>query len=209
MFVNHIIAKTPDLPPMGPYLYEYVIGSNGVFVRAKRPGLEAQIRVASTVHEIRGLTEVQPYVRIEKRISAALVYQVFATAYRMNGNEILYYLQPDPWRIFIPDQVQNGVSVHPVDPFIGGPDTMVEIHSHHAMKAFFSRADDLEEKAGFRIYAVVGQVNQNRPIIAVRVGIYGYFWKIPACWVFDLPDFVEDEFVDSLDFIYEDIEDGN
>jgi hypothetical protein len=78
-----------------------------------------------------------------------------------------------------------------VDPFAGGPSTVIEVHSHHRMGPFFSSTDDAEERAGFRIYAVIG-TQPSRPSILVRVGIYGHFYNIPACWAFDLPAGVSD-----------------
>lgn len=40
--IQHIIATNPNLPAIAPTsMYEYVYGSNGTFVRAKRLGLEA------------------------------------------------------------------------------------------------------------------------------------------------------------------------
>jgi hypothetical protein len=40
--IQHNIATHPNLPEIAPTsMYEYVYGSNGTFVRAKRQGLEA------------------------------------------------------------------------------------------------------------------------------------------------------------------------
>jgi hypothetical protein len=53
------------------------------------------------------------------------------------------------------------------------------------MSADFSGMDD-EAQQGFRVYAVVGRVLTS-PEIRVRVGCHGYFWEIPANWVFEMP----------------------
>jgi PRTRC genetic system protein A len=191
MFVHHIFAHETKLPPMQPGLYEYVIGANGIFVRAQRPGLEALIWVASTVKPVRGLAEVMPYVRLSNRVRAHLLARLFEMAFRANGKEILFYLSGNPWQVYVPDQVQSVASVHPVDVFAGGQDTLLEVHSHHNMGAFFSGADDKEESGGFRIFAVMGNLAV-QPTILVRVGIYGHFWQIPAALVFELPNGVRD-----------------
>ena len=199
MFVNHIFAHSPlggeqagDLPPQGNSLYEYVVGANGVFVRARRPGLEALIWVAATGQAIRGLKDVVPYVKLDPIVPVNRVAKMFEKAYRAQGKEILFYLTYfDQWLVNVPEQVQAGASVRPLDPFAGGVNTMIEVHSHHNMSAFFSATDNREEKTGFRIYAVLGGL-ASRPSILVRVGIYGHFMEIPASWVFQLPPEVSD-----------------
>ena len=78
-----------------------------------------------------------------------------------------------------------------MDPFAGGADTLIEVHSHHNMAAFFSGTDDREERAGFRIYSVIGNLAR-KPTILTRVGIYGHFWQIPSSWVYNLPSGISD-----------------
>jgi PRTRC genetic system protein A len=191
MFVNHIFASGPELPSILPCLYEYVFASNGIFVRAKRPGLEALIWVASTRQPVRGLSAVKPYVKVSNRVPRHQVARLFEMAYRADGKEILFYLGGNPWRITVPEQVQQIGSVRPVDPYAGGADTLLEMHSHHNMGAFFSSTDDRDEVSGFRLFAVLGRLN-SRPAILVRVGIFGHFWLIPAGMVFELPAGVRD-----------------
>ena len=193
MFANYLFA-TNTLPPVSPCLFEYVVGSDGIFVRAKRPGLEALIPISYSNDPIRGLAQVDPYVSIHRRVPENLVKMMLYRAWQEGTREILYYLKADPWRILLPDQVQYGAAVRPVDPFVSGSDTLLEVHSHHHMSAFLSSTDDHEERAGFRLYAVLGRVNTNHPQILARVGIYGHFWTIPADWVFELPSFVQDAF---------------
>lgn len=191
MFVDYLFTRAPELPAFTPgRLYEYIVGANGIFVRAERPGLEALIQVGFTRSPIRGLAEVVPHVRCDP-VQVGLMARMFEKAYRAGGREILFYLTAEPWRCFVPEQVQSGGAVRPSDPFAGGANTVIEVHSHHTMGCFFSRTDDAEEKAGFRVYAVMGDLAR-RPSILVRVGIYGHFQEIPADWVFDLPDGVTD-----------------
>ncbi len=203
-FVGYTFAGTPTLAPMGKHLYEYVVGANGIFVRARRPGLEALIWVASTATPIRGLAMIEPYVHIDEKVPVATVKKMLVTAYRNSGKEILYYLKRDPWHLTIPEQIQSGSSVLAIDPFAGGTETMVEVHSHHDMGTFFSVTDDREERAGFRIYSVIGNIGSDKPSILTRVGIYGHFWQIPSNWVYNLPNFINDTLCPELE--YEDIE---
>ena len=73
-------------------------------------------------------------------------------------------------------------------------DTLLELHSHHLMAAFFSATDTADEQ-GFRLYGVVGHLDsadQHAPEIRIRVGIYGHFWDIPASTVLSLPSCITD-----------------
>src|SRR5439155_12507382 len=47
-------------------------------------------------------------------------------------------------------------------------DAIVEVHSHHAMRAYFSATDDRDE-TGRRIYGVLGRLDGPQPEIALRV----------------------------------------
>jgi hypothetical protein len=67
---------------------------------------------------------------------------------------------------------------------------LIEIHSHVDAAPIFSSTDD-EDEQGFRIYAVIGQVN-HAPLLNVRLGIAGHFCHIPASLVFDLPEGIDD-----------------
>jgi hypothetical protein len=167
------------------------------------------IWIASTAQPVRGLAEVRPYVRME-RIPVSVMARLFEMsyrAYRAGGNEVLFYLTPDPWRIMVPEQVQNSVTVRPVDPYAGGADTLVEAHSHHEMRAFFSKTDDADERAGFRAFIVLGNL-VSRPTVLARIGIYGHFYQVPACWVCDLPAGARDG-LSKYDDVYDDLEEVN
>jgi len=48
------------------------------------------------------------------------------------------------------------------------PDALVEVHSHHAMRAYFSATDDRDETAR-RVYGVIGRLDSQQPEIALRV----------------------------------------
>jgi hypothetical protein len=48
------------------------------------------------------------------------------------------------------------------------PDAVVEVHSHHAMRAYFSGTDDRDETAR-RVYGVLGRLDTTTPEISFRV----------------------------------------
>ena len=64
---------------------------------------------------------------------------------------------------------------------------VAEFHSHGSSRAFFSATDDRDEQ-GFRIYGVVGRLNDPRPELRLRMGVYGHFAPVDWPHVFGGPD---------------------
>lgn len=201
IFINHIFATTPTLPPTGSYLYEYIVAGNGLFVRAKRPELEALIQVG--FFRVAGLEPVTPYVSICSRVPRRLISQALLWSVEALPNEALFWFGLDvttkQWTIHRPRQIRSKASVRPVDAYDAfGSMALIDLHSHNSMPAFFSRTDNRDE-TGFRVYAVIGSINtrsNNPPRIKVRIGIYGHMWDIPANWIFDLPPSLVDALPD-------------
>lgn len=201
MLVEHIFAESPKLPSLPDgILYQYVVASNGVFVRAARPGLSVMRRLPSLYEPIRGLASVDSYFKLDyPLVPQNGVIEILKRSLSASPQEILFYLAPPhvptwPWAMIVPRQVRSAGSARPVDP--DNPfrqAALIELHSHHSMDAHFSPTDDHDE-TGFRIYAVVGNINTAHPHISVRLGVYGHFFEIDAGQVFDLPYFVKDEY---------------
>jgi len=181
-------------------LYDYVLAGNGVFLRAQRPGLRVQFRIAEC--EVRGLPELENIFEWDAPpVPVNTVEQMLRICRReaIADREILFHITWDSppgwtstWALHVPEQNAGAAHCKPLD---DGPDStharaLIECHSHHNMPPRFSSMDDDDEK-GFRIYAVVGKVMKDA-MISVRVGCHGYFWSIPAEWVFELPPGLRD-----------------
>jgi len=186
-------------------LYDYVCAGNGVFIRAANNWLRVQFQIGYC--EIRGLPELEetyefsgPLVPVEVVTGMMRI----ARQHAFEDREVLFHLVTEgngfldirdlaePWQLVVPEQEAGSVYCKPLD---SGPDSsharaVIECHSHHSMSADFSGMDD-EAQKGFRIYAVVGRVLTS-PEIRVRVGCHGYFWEIPAEWVFEMPQALRD-----------------
>ena len=78
-FVEYKIVKIGDnLPFHSSSMFEYLIGSNGIFVRAVRLGLEVIIPVEIFTASIRGLAPIEPLVRLTPgRISQQVLIQMW------------------------------------------------------------------------------------------------------------------------------------
>jgi PRTRC genetic system protein A len=193
IFTKYILAETELLPAIDPTsLYEFVIAGNGLFVRARRNGLEAMIPISTC--EIRGLKAVKPYMRLESGKIPLICTQTILAEFQSDlPNESLFWvrLEEKKWKVIKPRQIADENSVHPVDPFDpAGAAALMDVHSHNTMEPFFSIDDDKDE-TGFRIFAVFGMLD-TQPCVMARVGIYGYCWRLDAGDVFILPEGVKD-----------------
>ena len=196
---SHLLMEQANLPPM-PAPLLYVIAGNGVHLWAKRQGLEVLIPVTPCC--IRDLYPVEPFVRLDgPPIPTRVVTEMLSLARAAccdHPREILFYLllkQATAWHLVVPEQEQGmtrvtpGASVLATDLY---QRTLTEIHSHHLLPAFFSQTDDADEQ-GFRLYGTLGRIFEERgPQIRMRVGVYGHFYEIPASWVMELPETIED-----------------
>ena len=180
---NYVIAKTASLPPIKAQMYEYIIGGNGIFIRAKREGLTVVAPLAEI--PIRGLASVESkFILDYPKVPKYLVQKILDISQQVAPLEIVFNLDfsNQQWYLEIPTQQANSTQVtwHQSD----SKNPLIEIHSHHNMDAIFSQTDDFDE-SGFKIYAVLGSIF-TQPKIKVRVGIYHQlFWYIPAHYIFE------------------------
>jgi PRTRC genetic system protein A len=190
---------------------EYLIGGNGIFARAIRPGLEVLIPIAHT-QPIKGLAILTPCVVIAPKVPEALLIEMWrrscqACADPNNPLEILFHLLwvEGDWQLVVPEQEQGAVHCRPIhtDRASSAVQAVIEVHSHHQMSAHFSLTDDADECHGFRIYGVFGKVRSIRPEMQFRVGLFGHFWQVPATSIFELS---ADVFVDDVTNRREDYE---
>jgi len=198
MFVETIIYREGEaLPPISPdNLYEYVVAQNGVFVRSERAGLSAVIPVLSnpsvTLH---GLAELNPEVSLGAKVKLKLTEQMLELCMKAMPDECLMWLgwQDGEYSLTVPDQAAGRMRVAPSLPFQKeGAEALIDLHSHNSMAPVFSETDDQDE-TGFRIFAVVGMLDQ-QPCIMTRVGVFGHFWSIAPEQVFEMPPWLEDYF---------------
>ena len=191
MIVGHEICKDRaqlELPATA--LYTYITAANGIFIYAKRPGLEVMLPMVLFREPIRGLQEITPVVQLAQRVPVHLLRRMLTESRRAMPNEALFWLTYSyfqRWAMIIPEQQAGRVTVKAVQDY-APIDILMEVHSHNSMRAFFSETDNREE-TGFRIYAVIGKVEQEQPEISVRVGVYGHFLPVKMEWIFgnDIP----------------------
>jgi PRTRC genetic system protein A len=202
--VQHLIVQDDGkLPPIPDCLYAYIMAGNGVFLYAKRDDLEVLIPVSRAT--IADLPTLEPFVNMP-RVPAILMHHILQASKENLPNEILFWFNFDHdqqvWNLDAPLQFCRPASVFPLDksdPL--GIKALIDVHSHALMDPFFSRTDNKDEQ-GFRIFAVIGKVNE-KPEIRVRVGVYGNYWNIPASMIFELPEEVWDAYYGKGEVIYD------
>lgn len=153
--------------------YNYILAGNGLFIQAKSPLLQATVQIADA--EVRGLQPVAAGVGL------------------ING-KIPYYLYNLALSVLLIDRCQerylavtweNGYRLRDTSFETGEcmvkysnlPSTIMDIHSHGTMKAFFSGTDNDDEQ-GLRLYMVVGRLDTLILELEMRVGVYGYFGPV-------------------------------
>ena len=134
--------------------------------------------------QLNGLAIVVPDVRMKiERASDRWLWSVLASAQKRMPNEAMYQFVFDEmrtWRCVAPKQRASPTAVD----FDDRGHSVIDLHSHNSMAAFFSETDDRDEQ-GLRFYAVIGRIDTDRPEILVRVGVYGHFMEVPADMVFE------------------------
>ena len=151
--------------------YDYIMASNGIFVQSQSESITARIQIASA--SIKGLQEAEAkLVMHHGLIPSELLQQGVEWMCEEPSTERFFTIRWDSNRyvIHIPEQTGTGSSLKYKPP----EDAVAEFHSHAKHQAFFSGTDDKDEQA-FRIYGVVGRLNQEYPEMIIRVGIYGHF----------------------------------
>ena len=159
--------------------YDYLLGSNGLFIQAEGKLLAAQIPVAEC--EVRGLAPLKPWVilrhgRIPQRCFDLALNYFLADTSRERYVAVTWN---EGYHLYAPVQTGEHARVQ----YETGESVILDLHSHGEMKAWFSTQDNHDEQ-GLRLYGVVGKLGEI-PVVRLRVGVYGY--HSPIAWgdVFD------------------------
>lgn len=176
------LAETEGIPPITGF-YQYVIAREGLYLRAANDVLAAMVLIAAADRDLPGLAALDEYAELRlPQIPLPYLVAMRASARRALPNEALYQLRyaDGEWKVAMPRQFATPTSLT----FDDLPDTLLDLHSHGEMSAFFSATDDADE-LGLRLYVVIGKVESEAPEIRCRVGVYGHFLNVPAANLFE------------------------
>jgi PRTRC genetic system protein A len=194
--VRHHIATThAPFPEPGPGI-TWIWAANGIFKRGRNDSLDLLIPVSRTC-QVPGLRAFAPRVRWHHpsldRLPGTLLTDMLALALEATTS-LAGVLTPAELQAFV---VWGSASPELLVPPQRGrfttvsyqqPDEAVillDLHSHHAMPAYFSAQDEQDDRsAGLSISAVLGTIFTT-PDILVRLNVYGHHCIVPALTVFD------------------------
>ena len=160
--------------------YNYILAANGLFIEASNPMLAARVPV--TECEVRGLAPVKAKIALTYGSITQHFFDLALDTFLAAPDKEHYVAVTAAagYHFYLPVQDEGDASVV----YEVGDSVILDIHSHAHMPAFFSHQTDDKDETGLKLYAVVGRLDA-RPVVKLRVGVYGYFHSLTWRDVFD------------------------
>lgn len=192
---HHIATPDRPLPDDAPGVC-WIFAANGIFKQGANAHVVARVCAEPFVDPIPGLAVLEPAVRWRDwpdvcLPGAALLPPVLAQAQSAVNPRAAALGHPIELQLFVvlrdgmarlikPDQTAAATWLR-----YQMPDGVLlcDLHSHHAMPAFFSGTDDGDDQ-GLGVSAVIGHIFTG-PEIRTRINVYGVSQEVPAALVFD------------------------
>ena len=177
--VGYLINNPDGLSGERGLYYNYILGSNGIFIEAENPLLAARVPVA--VCEIRGLAPVKTMLSLTYGGIPQRFFDLILNSFLTEPSKEHYAAVTGRagYHLFVPAQDKGGSSVV----YDVGQNVVLDMHSHGCGGARFSPQDDKDEQ-GLKLSAVIGKLDAT-PVVKLRVGVYGYFKYLEWKEVFD------------------------
>ncbi|KPL89973.1 Mov34/MPN/PAD-1 family protein [Herpetosiphon geysericola] len=190
---HYIAAADQPLPPPTPGI-DWLFAANGLFKRATNAALSATICVEQYNTSIYGLNALLPSVQWNHHrglLPASWLDALLNSAcdactlpsgmLRPLEKQWFVIWRNNGVRLIAPtEQHASAGSVRyamPQEP------VLLDIHSHHTMRAYFSGTDDRDDQ-GLSISMVVGNIFE-KPEAVARLNVYGHRQRIPLTMLFD------------------------
>ncbi len=177
--VGYLVNHPDGLSGERGLYYNYILGSNGIFIEAEGPLIAARVSVAEC--EIRGLAPVKARVSLTYGSIPQHFFDLALDSFLADPGKEHYAAVTGShgYHFYIPVQDRDGARVT----YEVGDSIVLDLHSHGHGWACFSGQDDQDEQ-GLKLSAVVGKLNAT-PVVKLRVGVYGYFKSLEWKDVFD------------------------
>ena len=179
--VGYLLSQGEGLEGEPGLFYDYILAGNGLFIRARNPLIAALICISPV--EIRGLFPLEERIelvhgKIPRRLYDLSLSLLMASSDR---EQYLAITWENEYRLRLPAQERNPASVK----YETLPCSIMDIHSHGRMEAWFSGTDNTDEQA-LRLHMVVGMLDTLLPEVEIRLGVYGYFTSLCVEEAFDV-----------------------
>lgn len=171
-FLNHPGGHQPGVKGE---CYDYLFAGNGVLIEAENALLQAKIPVVNCA--IKGLLPAQPEVLLKNgKIPIALFDLALSHAMTRMQQETYFAItwKEGGYHLFLTPQKGQGAQVE----YTPLPDTIMDLHSHPTFQAQFSGTDNKDEQ-GMRLSLLMGNLDRSRPLISLRIAVYGSYLLIP------------------------------
>ncbi len=191
---HHCATTAHPLPADGPGIV-WIWGHGHIYTRGQDAHTMVLVAVCPTV-VAPGLVPLVPGVqwrhyphRLPGQLLAAMLTHARkasasgATSPIVQPVEQQYHVTQKDGRLCVrvPPQEATAGSVRYQPP--QGVPVLLDLHSHHALPAFFSATDNRDD-TGLGVSAVIGRIF-DQPEIAVRLCCYGHTQRVPALTIFD------------------------
>jgi PRTRC genetic system protein A len=161
--------------------YDFIFARTGVFIRARNSLLRATLCISPV--EIRGLAPLDEEIELTHGKIHHALYDLAISTLMVNRSleQYLAVTWEGRYHLTTPTQTREPAEVR----YERVGSTILDIHSHGTMRAFFSVADNTDEQ-GLCLYMVVGRLDTFLPEVEMRLGVYGYFAPVTESEIFDV-----------------------
>lgn len=180
------LHATDGVPPRVGRSWDVITAGDGLWLAADNPALALRVPVAPC--QIRGLAPIGPACALRHGLIPQACWDEAVALCRWHaarGREFLVLVTLDEggaYRLVAPWQTPTASRVeYEVPEGLGLP--VLHLHSHHALRAYFSATDDADER-GLALYGVVGRLDTAAPQVALRAGAFGHWLPLPWSRVF-------------------------
>jgi hypothetical protein len=182
----YLIARAGPPEPCG-MIADVVVDGAGLYLAAGTLALAIRVRVAHAgvpglpvvpmgVTLRRGPIDASLWDALVQRAREAMPHEVLlAVIARESADGELFVAAAGAYTLVEPQLDETGSGDWQTQQASGCavratpiPDAVVEVHSHHAMPAYFSATDDRDETAR-RVYGVLGRLDTPAPEVALRL----------------------------------------
>jgi PRTRC genetic system protein A len=176
--VGYLLNAKEGLSGEPGLYYDYILAGNGLFIRAKNALIEASVCIGPA--EVRGLLPLEGKLELVHGKIPSYIYDLVFSAAASNTQKERYLAVTwgDMYLIKYPSQKGEAGGVD----YERLPNTVLDVHSHGGMGAFFSSTDNRDEQ-GLRLSLVFGKLD-TIPEYDLRIGVYGYYAPVSLEKVF-------------------------
>lgn len=179
--VGYLLNTKTGMAGKAGLYYDYIFAETGVFIRAQNPLLRATLCISPA--EIRGLAPLDEEIELTHGRIPRSFYDLAISALMVNWSleQFLAVTWDGQYHLTAPTQTREpgAVTYNKVG------STVLDIHSHGAMKAWFSGTDNKDD-LGLCLYMVVGRLDTFVPDVEMRLGVYGYHAPVYKEDIFDV-----------------------